>query len=121
METQISSQLSPCPLFRSHPDVFERFVTTYREIVELAIQQAVSGTDRHVFGKLRLLARQAGQQDAVPQDMIAVHLTALSVIVKTKPQAMVRASIRHSRLLLVKMIGELAIYYREQAIGPKAD
>jgi len=118
METQISSQLSPCPLFRSHPDVFERFVTTYREIVELAIQQAVSGT---VFGKLRLLARQAGQQDAVPQDMIAVHLTALSVIVKTKPQAMVRASIRHSRLLLVKMIGELAIYYREQAIGPKAD
>lgn len=100
--------------------MFQGFVANYGQIVELAIQQAVSGTDRHVFAKLRTLARQAGQQDAVPQDLIAVHLSALSVIVKTKPQARVRACIRHSRLLLVKMVGELAIYYRERAIGKKA-
>jgi hypothetical protein len=120
MDARISGLFNPCPLFRKYPDLFEAFVATYREIVELAIQQTISGTDRNVFPKLRTLAREAGQRDALPQDLIAVHLSALSVIVKTKPQAMVRACIRHSRLLLVKMVGELAIYYRERSIGPKA-
>jgi hypothetical protein len=120
-DTRIPSQFSPCPLFRNHPDVFENFVHNYREIIELAIQQTISGTDRHVLSKVRALARQAGQQNAVPQDLIAVHLSALAILVRTKPQAMMRACIRHSRLLLVKLLGELAIYYRELAIGAKPD
>jgi hypothetical protein len=121
MDGRISSEFTTCQLSRQQPELFEALVASYGEIVELAIQQEALGTDRRVFPKLRSLARQGGQQDAVPQDLIAVHLSALAIIVKTRPQAMVRACIRHSRLLLVKMIGELALYYRERANGQKAD
>jgi hypothetical protein len=115
MDSVISSQFSACRLSSDAPDLFGSFVSDYSEIVQLAVQQMISGTDRHVFARVRSLARHAGENDAVPQDLIAVHLSALAVLVKTQPQAMVKACIRHSRLLLVKMIGELAVYYREQA------
>jgi hypothetical protein len=111
-----SNQFSACPLARQQPELFASFVSHYSDIVELAVQEVVTGTDRHVFAKVRSLARRAGEETAVPQDLIAVHLSALAILVQSKPQAMVRACIRHSRLLLVKMIGELALYYREQAI-----
>lgn len=115
METQTSPEFRTCPLYRHAPELFQTFVANYGELIELSVREAVSGTDRQVFSKLRRLARRAGEQDALPQDMIAVHLAALSNLVKTRPQAMVRAGIRLSRLLLVKMIGELALYYRERA------
>jgi hypothetical protein len=120
MNVDFSSQLSACPLSRRHPELFEAFVCSYCEILQLAVEEAVSSTDGRVFAKLRTLAKQAGDKDAVPQDLIAVHISALAILVNTKPQAMVRACIRHSRLLLVKMVGELALYYREQAARPKA-
>ena len=112
METR--DEFSGCPLYRHRPDLFELFVASYIEITQLAVREAVSGTDRHIFAKLRTLARKAGEEDAVPQDLIAVHLSALSTLVKTKPQPIVRAAIRQSRLLLVKLIGELALYYRDR-------
>jgi hypothetical protein len=120
MSLQLSSQFSTCPLFRHHPELFETFVGTYCEILQVAVEEAVSGTDRHVFSKVRTLAKLAGEKNAEPQDLIAVHLSALAILVNTKPQAMVRACIRHSRLLLVKLVGELALYYREQAVRSKA-
>lgn len=115
MDTSTSNAFTSCPLYHAHPDQFQGFVGTYAEIIQLAVRGAVSGNDRHVFTRVRSLARSAGEMRAVPQDLIAVHLSALADIVKTKPQPMVRAGIRQSRLLLVKMIGELALYYREQA------
>ena len=116
MEAGVSQHLSTCPLYRENPALFDALVAKYGGIVQLAVEQAVSSTDRGIFPQIRALAREAGLQDAEPQDLIAVHLSALAILVRTKPQALVRASIRQSRLLLVKMIGELALYYREQAI-----
>lgn len=114
---QAPTQFNACPLYRQNPALFDALATTYCDIVQLAVREAVSGTDRHVFAKIRTLARRAGDHDAVPQDLIAVHLSALAMLVQAKPQAMVRACIRQSRLLLVKMIGELALYYRERTTG----
>ena len=115
MEAGVSSQFSTCPLSQSAPEVFDTFVANYSDIVQLAVQATVLGTEQHTLAKLRTLARQAGERDAVPQDLIAIHLSALAMLVKTKPQPMVRACVRHSRLLLVKLVGELALYYRDQA------
>jgi hypothetical protein len=114
MDLSVSTQFTVCRLSEETPDLFGDFVREYSDIVQLAVRQTVSATDRHVFAKIRALARQAGEHDAVPQDLIAVHLSALAILVKTQPQALVKACIRHSRLLLVKMVGELAIYYRDQ-------
>lgn len=115
MAAGASTQLSACPLYRQNPVLFDSLANAYCDIVQLAVREAVSGTDRHVFAKLRTLARRAGDHDAVPQDLIAVHLSALAMLVKAKPHAMVRACIRQSRLLLVKLVGELALYYRDRA------
>src|SRR5579883_411884 len=114
MDFPVSNQFSTCRLSAQNPDLFRTFVQDYSDIVKLAAQQTVSGTDRRVFPRVRALARQAGESDALPQDLIAVHLSALAILIKTQPQATAKACIRHARLLLVKMVGELAIYYREQ-------
>jgi len=117
MDPAIPKQFGSCPLARRDPELFQLFVTNYSEIIQLAVRESVSGTGQNVFTKVRTLARRAGEGDAEAQDLIAVHLSALASIVKANPQATVRACIRHSRLLLVKMIGELAMYYRERAKG----
>jgi hypothetical protein len=110
-----AAQVSPCPLARQNPALFSAAVEEYGEIVQLAVEEAVSGTDRRTFSRVRDLARRTAEQDAIPQDLIAVHLSALVTLVQNKPHAMAKACTRHSRVLLVKMLGELALYYREQA------
>jgi hypothetical protein len=115
-----SGQLASCHLARSNPILFHAAVEEYGAIVQLAVEETVSGNDRRAFGRVRTLARKAARDNAVPQDLIAVHLTALAMVIRNRPHAMAKACVRHSRLLLVKMIGELALYYREQARGEKA-
>jgi hypothetical protein len=105
---------------RQNPRLFAVLVEEYSAIVQLAVQQSLSGTDQHIFPKVRQLSRRAGEETAEPQDLIGVHLAALAILVKNRPHAMVKACIRHSRLLLVRMIGDLALYYREQARFAKA-
>jgi hypothetical protein len=112
--TATSTGFGECALSHQDPGLFDSLVTRYCGIVELAIRQARPGLDSRVFENLRDLACQAGQRNASPQDLIAVHLSALAILVNTKPQSMARACIRHSRLLLVKMVGELALYYRDR-------
>jgi hypothetical protein len=115
--TASSTQLGECALSHRDPGLFDSFVTRYGEIVELATRQSRPGADLRVFKNLRDLAREAGQRNASPQDLIAVHLSTLAILLKTKPQALARACVRHSRLLLVKMVGELALYYRDRSLA----
>jgi hypothetical protein len=104
-----------CELARKNPQIFSTAVEEYCTVLQLAVEEAVSGTDRHTFTRVRTLARKLGELDCVPQDFIVVHLSALATVVKNKPHEMAKACVWHSRLLLVKMIGELALFYREQA------
>jgi hypothetical protein len=113
-----SAPLNACPMARKNPELFHTAVQEYCEAVQLAVQEAVARTDHRSLARIRDLARRAGREDAVPQDLIAVHLSSLVIIVKNKPEKMAKACVRQSRLLLVKMIGELALFYREQA-GPR--
>ena len=102
-------------LARKMPQVFAASVEEYCTVLQLAVEESVSATDRHTLARIRTLARRLGEADSVPQDFIAVHLAALAIVVRNKPHAMAKACVRHSRLLLVKMVGELALFYREQA------
>jgi hypothetical protein len=110
-----SSLFGACPLARKNAALFGALVEDYREIIQLAVEEALSGVDHRTFSRVRALARRAGRQDAAPQDLVAVHLTALVTIVKDKRHVMAKACVRRSRLLLVKLLGELALYYRELA------
>ena len=113
--------LETCPLARRNGTLFAAFVVEYAKIVQLAVEEAVSRTDRQVYLKLKDLGRRAGEQDALPQDLIAVHLSVLASMIRNEPHAKARACVRHSRLLLVKTIGELALYYRDRAGRAAAD
>jgi hypothetical protein len=112
---RVARQFGGCPLAGRNEPLFTSFVADYTEIVKLAVEEAIARRDRQVLPRLVVLARRAGDQDAVPQDLIAVHLSALAALVRNKPGAMARACVRHSRLLLVKLLGELALYYRGRA------
>jgi hypothetical protein len=111
----VSSHLGACPLARKDAALFGALVADYREIILLAVEEALSGMDHRTFSRVRALARRAGRQDAAPQDLVAVHLAALITIVKDKRHGMAKACVRQSRLLLVKLLGELALYYRDLA------
>jgi|GEM_PF-1906457 hypothetical protein len=119
-EPDATSMLAGCELARKAPELFRPAVEEYAAIVQLAVEDSVSVSGRRAFSRVRRLARRLGQADSLPHDLIAIHLSALAHLVGTKPQPMARACVRHSRLLLVKLIGELALYYREQARGGKA-
>jgi hypothetical protein len=115
----IPREFSTCRMARQNPQLFALLVGEYSEIVQLAVKQSASRTDQHVFPRVRSLARRAGVESGEPQDLIGVHLAALAILVKNRPHALVKACIRHSRLLLVRMIGDLALYYRDQALPAK--
>lgn len=103
------------PLAQRNETLFAAFVAEYAGIVQLAVEEAITRTDRQVYPKLRRLAWRAGAEEAVPQDLIGIHLSALAAMIRNKPHTKARACVRHSRLLLVKTIGELALYYRDRA------
>ncbi len=113
-ETDAASTFA-CELARRDPLLFAAAVEEYGVVIESSIEEALSGTDRHTRGRIRALARKLGAEDAVPQDLVAIHLSTLAGVVKSKPHALAKACVRHSRLLLVKMVGELALFYRDQA------
>ncbi len=119
METQISHEFHSCPLYRQSPGLFDSLVSDYSAVIRLAVRESVSISERPGFVLLRNLARRAGESDASPQDLIAVHLSALSNIIRSSPRNLARACIRQSRLLLVKMIGELALFYRDRAVNSR--
>jgi hypothetical protein len=111
----IPAEFAGCELARKTPQFFASAVEEYCAIVQLAVEESVSRVDRHTMARVRKLARRLGEIDSVPQDFIGIHLSALAILVKNKPDAMAKACVRQSRLLLVKMLGELALFYREQA------
>jgi hypothetical protein len=110
-----AGEFSNCLLARNEPTLFSTLATEYSRIVQLAVEESLFRTDRHVFAKTRNLARSAGEKDAVPQDLIFVHISGLAMLAERVPRPLAKAYVQHARLLLLKMVGELALYYREQA------
>ena len=110
-----SAEFAPCLLARNEPALFLTLSTDYCAITQLAVEESVLRTDRQVFARVRHLARRAGEKNAVPQDLVCVHIAGLSMIADKLPRPVAKACAQHARLLLLKMIGELALYYREQA------
>jgi hypothetical protein len=116
-----SGEFSHCQLAREDPMLFSSLVVEYSHAVQLAVEESVFRTDRQVFVRIRNLARSAGEKDAVPQDLIFIHIAGLARIAKDTPRRLAKAYVQHARLLLVKMVGELALYYREQALAITKD
>jgi hypothetical protein len=104
-----------CELANRTPELFASAVEEYCAVIQLSVEESVRRADRHAMARVRALARRLGEADSIPQDFVAIHLSALASLVRNKPEAMAKACVRHSRLLLVKMVGELALFYREQA------
>ena len=111
-----SSDLNNCLLARHDSALFSALAAEYCALVRLASEESVFSTDRQVFAGIRKLARRAGERDALPQDLVSVHISGLAKIAESVPRPMARLCFRQARLLLVKLMGELALYYREQIV-----
>lgn len=117
----VSGEFNNCVLARHDPMFFSALAVEYGQAVQLAVEESVFRTDRQVFVRIRNLARSAGEKDAVPQDLIFVHIAGLARLAKDAPRPLAKAYVHHARLLLVKLVGELALYYREQALAGVQD
>lgn len=106
---------TPCLLARNHPTLFSALAIEYSTITQLALEEAALRTDRQVLAKVRNLATRAGEVNAVPHDLVCIHLMALSILAGKVRPTVAKACAQHARLLLLKMMGELALYYRDKA------
>lgn len=110
----LSTEVTNCLLAQNNPDLFSALVAEYDHIVRQAAQQIPLFADRESLAKISHLARRAGEHDAVPADLIAIHLAALATLANSNSRLVVKTCMHQARLLLLKMVGELALYYRSK-------
>jgi hypothetical protein len=116
----LSSKVTGCHLLQNHPALFAALTTEYRGIVQRAAEKASSYPDREILSQIAGLSRRAGEHDAAPVDLVAIHLAALGRLATQNSRPVAKACLRQARLLFLKMIGELALYYRSKVPIAKA-
>lgn len=99
-------------LSKSMPEVFQRFILHYGELLELALNQRVYKVDHRISEKLRAMSKQLGQLRAGPRDVVEIHSAALKDKLVDAYSLRKQALIEESHLLLVELMGYLTTYYR---------
>ena len=102
-------------LRESKPDIFAELVQTYREIMDLALENKAYKVEHNISDKLSALARQLGFMQATPKDTIEIHTAVLKA--KTDGSKKFHAYANEGRLILLQLMGYLTAYYRKYFIG----
>lgn len=99
-------------LSKSMPEVFQRLMQHYGELLELALNQRVYKVDHRISEKLRAMSKQLGQLRAGPRDVVEIHSAALKDKLVDAYSPRKQALIEEGHLLLVELMGYLTTYYR---------
>ena len=101
------------------PAAFEEMVLDYRGILDASVDQLFYRVDHGVEGRIRLLARRAGELGAGPRDLVELHAAAVgAALAEQGPQ---RAKLYRSegRLRLLQLMGHLTSYYRDLSLASR--
>ena len=101
---------------QSAPAIFAKLVTTYERLLEKSIEKQVYKITPPTDISLSDLAEQLGRLQAKPRDVVELHMIALQnqQKVNTMPQQLY---VDEGRLLLLELMGLLASYYQNHAMG----
>lgn len=99
------------------PDAFEDLVHRYQEILDHALEEQAMRTRKGVAEDLKNLADLLGSLGAGPRDVVALHTVATTAKLAGSSLRKAKAYIVEGRLLLLKLMGDLASFYRNLSWG----
>lgn len=104
-------------LSESLPDVFRELAATYANILKRSLEETMYKVDHGAAKDTRALAERLGFLRATPRDVVALHTTAAGPENGRAGPAPDKLFHMEARLLLLRLMGDLASYYRTYAIG----
>jgi hypothetical protein len=105
------------PISQLLPAYFEDLASEYAHIVDRALEKKAYRIDHDLSEQLRQLAAQMGRLRAAPRDVVELHTTVLKgKMADTNPRKKQAYNVE-GRFMLVELLGYLATYYRDRAIG----
>lgn len=117
-KTTITSQIyGLVSLEESSPIYFDGIVKQYGELMDLALEQRAFQMEDKVSSRLRILVDQLGYVKANARDIIEIHKAALKQKNQGVPFVKAEAYIEEGRILLLKLMGNLVMYYRSYYVG----
>lgn len=99
-------------LAESLPEIFASLVGEYGTLLDTALESRTYRVEDDLAEKLRLLAEKLGTYHAGPHDVVLLHSQALKTKVAGIPYPKSSHYFEEGRLLVLKLMGYLAAYYR---------
>jgi len=104
-------------LKESAGSLFGDFARQYQEILDHSLEERVMKTNKGVVEQLKSLADELGALGAGPRDVVALHTAAITTKLQGQPSKKTKAYLVEGRLLLLKLMGDLAYFYRNLSLG----
>lgn len=108
------------PVREGQPKIFQRFVQTYEEFLDEALENRIykanNGEGGGMHEKLRDLGVSLGRLRCGPRDVVEVHSTAIKNKTRGVPPPKVKAYMEEGRLIVLEVMGYLADFYRNYYI-----
>lgn len=99
------------------PDLFHTLTDRYRDLVELACKQRLFRMVQNVSGELHGLAMYLSMLQAGPEEVEAMHISALEQLVGQVAPDQATTYVEEAQLLLVELYRYLVSFYRDAAVG----
>lgn len=109
--------LGAAPLRESAPARFQQLLDRYGQMLELTLEQQAYKVEHDLTTSLRALAEELGFLRARPRDIIDLHTTTLKRKISDPSLPKAQAYLEAGRLRVLELMGYLASYYRNHAIG----
>lgn len=107
-----SSLYGAASLSEMLPEQFQGFLEQYQALLEKAVDESVHKQSDRVSTDLLILSEMLGSLRAGPGDVIDLHIAAVRGRLKELPPGRARAYLEESRLVVLKLMGNLVSHYR---------
>jgi CheY-like chemotaxis protein len=105
------------PLRKNLPEIFERLVQLYSEMLDLALQQRAYKVEHSTAHYLHKITDQLGFLKAGPRDVVDIHRAAIKRKAARANLLKTQAYVDEGRMRLVELMGYLVSYYRNRSLG----
>jgi PAS domain S-box-containing protein len=105
------------PLRQNLPDIFQKLVEQYGELLDRAVEQRLYKIEHQVSDGLRKIAGHLGALQAGPRDVVECHSLAVKQKVGNVDSGRTKVYLEESRLAVLELMGYLTTYYRNYAMG----
>ncbi len=103
------------PLKEAKAELFAKLVDEYLDLVKHAVERQIYRVEYDISGNLQTMAEKMTCLQAVPNDVVAVHVNAIKICLNSAKYEPKKAYIDEGRLMVLELMGYLAKCYQRQA------